>query len=59
MLEDCKTAGIQPQYGEISFDRAANELFAEKVDVPEEQKDEAKGMALLFRSELKKTEDVK
>ena len=34
-------------------------MFETKEDVAEDQKEAAKGMALLFRSELKKTEDVR
>ena len=48
-------------YGEISFDRAANEIFEEKEEgsKAQEKLDEAKGMALLYRSGLKKTDDQK
>lgn len=41
-------------YGDISYDRAINEIFAE-----DEKTDEDKAMALLLRQELKKTEDEK
>ena len=52
-------AANQPVYGEISYDRAVNELFEKNEDVVEENKDAAKGLALLYRAELKKTDDMK
>lgn len=54
-------AANKPVYGEISYDRAVNEMFEERGEAGQAdggQQDEAKGMALLYRADLKKTEDV-
>ena len=47
-------------YGEISYDRAANELFDKyKVYDDDVKQETVKGLALLLRRNLGKTEDEK
>ena len=56
-------AAKQPMFGEISFDRAADEIFKsmgkiKKTGQPEAYDELVKGMALLYRRELNKTDEV-
>ena len=51
-----KKAANQPMYGDISFDRAIDEIFAQDEERGPNDT-QGKGMALLYRHELNKTED--
>ena len=53
-----ETAANQPMYGEISYERAAREIFDGKEGQDSAERQRQKGMALLLRRELGKTDDA-
>lgn len=54
--EDIMVAAKQPMYGEISYDRAANEMFDVEpgIDIDSETHKKRKARALLFKYESDK-----